>query len=153
MLKAIQPGEEITHNDWEGDQLVSRAINPWTGARRTIGGAIAGTGLAPAWPLLQRRLDPHLQPARKALGERFDAEVEAGLTRHLQIRHDQVDVERAEQLDRLGHARGGVHDQTVPDEMSTDHLHGRLRVVHHQDLHPLELFVPHAHLALDRSGA
>ncbi|MEM7033680.1 MAG: hypothetical protein AAF629_29305 [Chloroflexota bacterium] len=34
-------GEEITHNDWDGERLVSRAINPVTGVRRTIDGAIA----------------------------------------------------------------------------------------------------------------
>lgn len=33
-------GEEFTHNDWEGDRLVSRATNPKTRARRTIEGAI-----------------------------------------------------------------------------------------------------------------
>lgn len=38
----------------------------------------AGTRLAPAWPLMQRRLSPHLQPARDALGDRFDVEVESG---------------------------------------------------------------------------
>jgi hypothetical protein len=34
-------GEEFTFNDWEGDRLVSRAINPETGAQRTLDGAIA----------------------------------------------------------------------------------------------------------------
>ena len=34
-------GEEFTHNDWEGDRLVSRAVNPETRAKRTIDGAIA----------------------------------------------------------------------------------------------------------------
>ena len=34
-------GEEITHNDWEDGRLVSRAINPETGAIRTINCAIA----------------------------------------------------------------------------------------------------------------
>ena len=34
-------GEELTYNDWEGDELVSRAINLKTKTRRTIQGAIA----------------------------------------------------------------------------------------------------------------
>jgi Tol biopolymer transport system component len=34
-------GEEFTYNDWEGDRLVSRAVNPHTRATRTINGAIA----------------------------------------------------------------------------------------------------------------
>ena len=34
-------GEELTHNDWEGDQLVSRAISLETKKCRTIQAAIA----------------------------------------------------------------------------------------------------------------
>jgi len=39
-------GEEFTCNDWEGDRLVSRAINVATRARRTIQGAIEAVSLA-----------------------------------------------------------------------------------------------------------
>ncbi|MEM7129775.1 MAG: hypothetical protein AAF702_25810 [Chloroflexota bacterium] len=42
-------GEEITHNDWADGRLVSRAVNPETGATRTIDGAIAA--LSPTEPL------------------------------------------------------------------------------------------------------
>jgi len=34
-------GEEFTFNDWEGDRLVSRAVDPRTRVQRTIDGAIA----------------------------------------------------------------------------------------------------------------
>ena len=38
--------EEFTYNDWEGDRLVSRAINPETRASRTIEGAVAAVSLS-----------------------------------------------------------------------------------------------------------
>ncbi|MEZ4863755.1 MAG: hypothetical protein R3C14_20705 [Caldilineaceae bacterium] len=43
MLHWIQVGqaEEFTYNDWEGDQLVTRAVDPQTGQRRTLCAAIA----------------------------------------------------------------------------------------------------------------
>ncbi len=42
-------GEEFTFNDWDGDKLVSRAVNPRNGSMRTIQGAIAA--VSPASPL------------------------------------------------------------------------------------------------------
>ena len=42
-------GEEFTHNDWEDGRLVSRAINPHSGGRRTIDGALAA--VSPAGPV------------------------------------------------------------------------------------------------------
>ena len=40
---------ELTFNDWEEGKLVSRALNPTTGAIRTIQGAIAA--VSPTAPL------------------------------------------------------------------------------------------------------
>lgn len=37
----VGQGEELTHNDWQGGRLVTKAINPRTGKARTINGAIA----------------------------------------------------------------------------------------------------------------
>lgn len=42
-------GEEFTHNDWEDNRLVARAINPQTRVRRTIQGAIEA--VSPAQPV------------------------------------------------------------------------------------------------------
>ncbi len=51
MLHWIEAGHgpEFTYNDWTGERLVSRAINPTTDARRTLDGAIAA--MSPVAPL------------------------------------------------------------------------------------------------------
>jgi len=59
-------GEEITHNDWEGGRLVSRAINPETGARRTINGAIAG--ISPTEPIAIGLNFARMRYCRKVVG-------------------------------------------------------------------------------------
>ena len=38
----------------------------------------AGTAGTPLWPLLERRLEPFVEPVRVALGDRFDTALEAG---------------------------------------------------------------------------
>lgn len=42
-------GQEFTYNDWEGSRLVSRAVNPASGERRTLNAAIAA--VSPCEPL------------------------------------------------------------------------------------------------------
>ena len=42
-------GEEFTFNDWNGEQLVSRAVDVRTGKQRTLGAAIAA--VSPTAPL------------------------------------------------------------------------------------------------------
>jgi len=42
-------GAEFTYNDWEGNRVVSRTLNPETGERRTIDGAVAA--ISPTEPI------------------------------------------------------------------------------------------------------
>lgn len=51
MLRWIDAGygEEFTYNDWENGALVARAVDPATGAARTIGGAIEA--ISPTQPI------------------------------------------------------------------------------------------------------
>ena len=57
---------EFTFNDWENNVLVSRALNPVTGAVRTIKGAIAAVSpTAPACDWVELWADGTLSSCRR----------------------------------------------------------------------------------------